>query len=111
MINYMLAFKTVPYPAPEWLKTLQLNEIPMSLRPAETNCHDCQNTLSGPYRITQRAKIFYLCRDILKEWNRILSYAMNVTISIGTKNTPMGYIISMMFSCLALMFASFYAIL
>ena len=24
---------------------------------AETNCHDCQNRLSGPYRITQRAKI------------------------------------------------------
>ena len=57
MINYMLALKTFPYPAPEWLKTLQLNEIPMSLRPAKNNCQDCQNTLSGPYRITQRAKI------------------------------------------------------
>ncbi len=60
MLNYMKAEKTIPFPAPEWFRSVDHKELPVALKPTEEYCRDCREKLSRPYRITHRARILTL---------------------------------------------------
>eukprot|EP00112_Aurelia_sp_Birch-Aquarium-sp1_P023018 Seg6701.2 transcript_id=Seg6701.2/GoldUCD/mRNA.D3Y31 product="hypothetical protein" protein_id=Seg6701.2/GoldUCD/D3Y31 len=57
MMNYMKTHKSVLYPPLEWHKTLDPKELPVCYKPTELQCHECNDILSGPFKITNKAKI------------------------------------------------------
>ena len=60
MIEYMKKYKRIPFPLPDWMTNLNTSQIPISLKPAENLCISCNYSLSGPYRITHKAKILVM---------------------------------------------------
>ena len=60
MIQYMKANKRIPFPPPDNFRKINHEELPIAYKPTEVNCHECKRILSGPYRITHRARILTL---------------------------------------------------
>ena len=57
MINYMKTHKRILFPPLDWHKTLDPKELPVCYKPTELHCHECKDTLSGPFKITDKARI------------------------------------------------------
>ncbi len=57
MLNNLTTNEEIP--PPEWFRFIDNSDIPIALKPTEY-CHDCGSRLSGPYRITHRARVLTL---------------------------------------------------
>ena len=57
MMIYWLACKQVPFPIPNDYLICNKDLFPKVFYPNEVICQDCENLLSGPYKITSSARI------------------------------------------------------
>ena len=83
MINYMKTHKRILLPLLDWHKNLDAKEMLVCYKPTELHCHKCKDILSGPFKITDKARIMTMTSvvesiatyvKICKRWNNYYRY-------------------------------------